>query len=265
MSKSTEQSSAGARNARIILGIMATAVLVFMGVMVVRALRTTRNNMPVASPSKRLAANSGSAIDPASMRTLAGEHFTVGFSSRTDKADAAAVMRILDTARQDLARRLSPAQLSLDGIPQLEVILHESTGDFTAQTGQPWWAAAATKGSRIEMQPIEVLRNRGVFESTLRHEYTHAVIESLGHGATPRWLAEGMAITVAGEGRNLSRYAPKEVWTTDEIDRRLAALANGPSTADEMRAVYAAAYRAVQLLIKEKTEAGVWRLIASGE
>ncbi|MEO6392466.1 MAG: hypothetical protein ABIP75_11480 [Pyrinomonadaceae bacterium] len=73
-----------------------------------------------------------------------------------------------------------------------------------------------------------------------------------------------MAITVAGEGRNLSRYAPIEVWSMKEIDRRLAALANGPATADEMRTVYAAAYRAAQTLIREKTEADVWRSIATG-
>lgn len=253
----------GPRYARIILACAASALLLFMGWTVVKALRNfTPESAP--TPDTRHPAPAASArIDSSSLRTLNDEHFIVGFPDAVDKTDAAVVLRALDQARMDLDRRLSAANISAGSLPRLQLVLHGSTGDFTAATGQPWWAAAATKGTRIELQPVEVLRNRGVLETTLRHEYAHAVIESIGHGQTPRWLAEGLAITLAGEGRRYADVKTDPQLSTDEIDRRLASLSNPSATTEDMRAAYAAAYRAVQNLIREKTEPGVWRMIAA--
>ena len=94
---------------------------------------------------------------------------------------------------------------ALAGARLLEVVIHETTPGFIEATGQPGWAAAASRGSRMELQPLALLRRRGVFETTLRHEYAHFVIELLGRGRTPRWLAEGLAAHVAGEGAMLAR------------------------------------------------------------
>jgi hypothetical protein len=252
----------GARYARIVLACAARALLLFMGWTVVKALRNYRPETPT-QPAPRRVAKDSNALNTSALRTLNDEHFTVGFPADVDKSDAAAVLRTLNQARNDIARRLTAAQLSTEQVPHLGIVLHNSTGDFTVATGQPWWAAAATKGNRIELQPVEVLRNRGVLETTLRHEYAHAVIESLGHGKTPRWLAEGLAITLAGEGPRYAELKTNPALSTDEIDRRLAALGNPGATTEEMRAAYGAAYRAIQNLIHEKTEPAVWKTIAA--
>jgi hypothetical protein len=80
------------------------------------------------------------------------------------------------------------------------------------------------------------------------------VIDSLNPHA-PRWLAEGFAIYLAGEGRLVSGYAPKGKMTTEEIERRLAHAGSQP----EMRVAYGAAYQAVNEIAKSEGEAAVWK------
>ena len=165
-------------------------------------------------------------------------------------------LRTLEATRSDVLQRLAAASLSPPA-SKLDVIIHETPGDFVGATGQPSWAAAVTRGRRIELQPLEVLRRRGVLTTTLRHEYVHAVIEALGRGRAPRWLAEGLAAYVAGEGAMLERFATQTKLTTGELERRLA----HPSSRQEMRALYAAAYREVRTLIRQEGEANVWRRV----
>ncbi|MGZ8843949.1 MAG: SpoIID/LytB domain-containing protein, partial [Pyrinomonadaceae bacterium] len=93
--------------------------------------------------------------------TISSEHFRVTYPADVERREADQVLNTLETARSDFMRRASSASLS-NGIPLLEIRLNESTGDFTSRTGQPWWAAAATKGNRIELQPFGLLKRRGV-------------------------------------------------------------------------------------------------------
>jgi hypothetical protein len=154
---------------------------------------------------------------------------------------------------------VSAAGLSLGALPTLEVFINDTTGDFVGRTGQPWWAAAATKGSHVELQPVPVLQRRGVLVTTLRHELAHLVIDSVSRGRATRWLSEGMALYLAGEGPMIARYTPRAKLTVEEIDKKL----SGAGSADEMRAAYAAAYREVKGLIQREGESSVWRRVAS--
>lgn len=188
---------------------------------------------------------------------LSSEHFRVSYPARASRADAEAALRTLEDAYADVSRRLEKASLGAS-IPLTEVLFYETTGDFVGATGRPAWVAAVTDGRRIEVQPLDVLRRRGVLASTLRHEFVHAAIESLGGGRAPLWLVEGLAAYVAGEGASLARSAPKARMATDELERRLAR----PGSPDEMRSLYAAAYAEVAALIRREGEAAVWRRVA---
>src|SRR5207302_8220122 len=132
--------------------------------------------------------------------------FRVSYPATVDRRDANQVLSTLDNARADFLRRADAASVSIGDLGLLEIRLNDRTGDFTARTGQPWWAAAATRGNRIELQPVAILKRRGVLFTTLRHELAHVVIDSAGNNRAPRRLEEGLAIYLAGEGKLFSHY-----------------------------------------------------------
>lgn len=191
---------------------------------------------------------------------LAGEHFRVNYPANLPAREIEQLLRILESSRADLSRRVEQALLVLPSNSPIEVFVHASTSDFIAATGRAGWVAAVTRGSRIETQPLALLQKRGILLTTLRHEVTHVAIESLGRGRTPRWLAEGVAILCAGEGRALEKLKLRESFSVDELERRLMR----PATAVVTRELYAQAYQQVRTLLRTEGEAAVWRRVAAG-
>jgi len=198
----------------------------------------------------------GGAQPPQARLTLAGGEFRLSYPARTPRAEAEGLLRALEAARADVSRRLAAASLAAGGLGRIEVVLHETTGDFVGATGQPPWVAAVTRGRRVELQPLPVLRRRGVLATTVRHELVHVACEVLSRGRrAPLWLVEGLAAYVAGEGPLLARHAPKARLSAAEIERGLAAAAS----AEETRSLYAAAHSEVAALVRREGEAAVWR------
>jgi hypothetical protein len=194
---------------------------------------------------------------PNSRLTLSSEHFHIRYPAAVERSEVQSVARQLEAARLDMLARTGPASLKL---PQtVDVVFHETTQDFLAATTQSWWVAGVTRGSRIELQPLGVLRQRRILASTLRHEYAHAVIEINGGDRAPRWLTEGLAIDFAAEGPSLERFKPKRRLSLDELERRL----TSPRSAGEMRSLYAAAWLEVRALIRKEGSPNVWHRIAA--
>jgi len=194
-------------------------------------------------------------------KLISSEHFRARFRSESERGAVESALRILETSRSDLLRRLQPASLQLPEARPFEIVIHATTADFSAATGQSGWAAGVTRGRRIELQPLSLLRKRGILARTLRHELAHAVIEVLSEGRAPRWLSEGLAIHVAGEGAAMSQRDPKPQLTRAELELKLAR----PASASVMLELYAAAYREVLALIKAEGEGNVWRLVAKAK
>jgi stage II sporulation protein D len=195
-------------------------------------------------------------FDPqsAARGSLRSEHFRLTYPARVARREAEGLLRTFESAYADVSRRLARASVGA-APPDVEVVVYETAGDFVGATGQPAWVAAVTEGRRIQLQPLEVLRRRGLLQTTPRHEFVHAALEAVGAGRAPLWLVEGLAAFVAGEGPQLSRAAAGERMTTEELERRLAR----PASAGEMRALYAAAYAEVSALVRREGEAAVWR------
>ena len=141
--------------------------------------------------------------------SLRSSHFRLRpLTKLVQTPEAEQMLSLLETNRTELLRRVSAAGIAVD-FPNLEVFINETTGDFVGRTGMPPWAAAATKNNRIELQPLKLLKQRRILETTLRHELVHVLIDAIGGGQTPRWLTEGMAIYVAGEGRLIERHGSR--------------------------------------------------------
>ena len=199
--------------------------------------------------------NMGSrAIPISTTRSLRSEHFRVTFPKSLDSNEVTAILSLLESMRAQLLRRAG-GNVSF---PSLEVVINETTGDFTGRTGMPAWAAAATKNNRIELQPLAILKQRRILETTLRHELVQVMVDAMGDGQTPRWLTEGLALYVAGEGTRLAQSGETRPLTVEVVDQKLASA----STAAEMQAAYAAAFKLVSQLIRVEGENKVWKRVA---
>jgi len=211
-----------------------------------------------ASPRPRVPA-SGNTSQNTRFVTISSEHFRVTYPADNDRRDANRVLTILENARADYLRRASAASISISALPFFEIRVNDSTGNFVGRTGQPPWAAAATKRNRIETQPLAILKRRGVLHTTLKHELAHVIVNIISRDRAPRWLEEGFAIYLAGEGEMFARYLRRGKLTTEELENRL----QGPSTQSDMRSLYAEAYLKVNAMVRGEGEASVWKRLAA--
>ena len=150
-----------------------------------------------------------------------------------DERDRAVLTGLVRRARTDIATRA--------GVPEPQVLtltVHPTVESFGRATGQPWWVAAATVGTTIDLLPVGVLRQRGLLESTVRHEIAHVVVDP-AIATRPRWVREGVAMYFAAAAGNGAVPDGRPECPSDaEILR--------PVSAGAQREVYSRAERCVR-------------------
>ena len=134
------------------------------------------------------------------------------------------VQQLAVRARDDLERRLDVRA------PQAIVLrFHPTTESYRRATGKPWFTSAAAIGREIHLVPLDVLRQRGTLEATIRHELVHVLTEPLLEGR-PLWIREGAA-EYFSRMRGVEAPAGSGSCPTDrELDR--------PASSDALGAAY---------------------------
>jgi len=130
------------------------------------------------------------------VRRLESRHFTVRFEREQGEAPARTVLARLESARQDIGRRLG-------GYPERKVpVVLAAGGAFHEHAQAPDWAQGLFDG-KIRLPAEGAMRGGAALDRVLRHEYTHALVHDRTRGRAPTWLSEGLAI--ACEGRDTDR------------------------------------------------------------
>ncbi len=189
-------------------------------------------------------------------RVVARGRFSVSAPATIGQKDVESVLLALETAERKTAARhkLTPPPVSL------QAKLYRTTPDFTAATGAEHYMGAFFTGGVLHLQPVRALRDRGILQQTVTHEYVHFYLNVLTNGNTPAWLDEGIATLVAGEHGNCE--SGRAVLSGfDSFDSISAALAPGEDRGPDQDAYLAACF-AVAFIEKSHNGNGLSRLLS---
>jgi hypothetical protein len=139
----------------------------------------------------------------------------------SEEGERSVMLSLIRRSRDEIAKSTgvtSPARL--------KITVHPSVESFGRVTGQPWWVSGATDGAAIDLLPITILRQQGQLDRTVRHEVTHALLDS-ALTKRPMWVREGAAA-----------YFARAAVPTEKPAR-----VDCPSDAELLRPVSAGAHR----------------------
>jgi len=135
---------------------------------------------------------------------------------------------------------------------KITIKIYKSTKSFMSYTDKPWWLAAIYTEGKIHIQPLAILKKRGILKTTLTHEFTHLVIDrSVGIANCPQWLNEGIAQYEAGEWNRKRTEDIKisllnnPVLSIPEVEREL----NNRQDKDKAYIAYLMTYTIVEYLV----------------
>jgi stage II sporulation protein D len=141
-------------------------------------------------------------------------------------------------------------------VPRLKI--YPTVPAFRNSTGEPGWVAGSTRGRTIQLQPSDVLRQAGILENTLRHEFLHLLVESYTRPGTPLWFREGLVLWLAeGEPPSSASHSFEDVAALEKALR-------APATEQQLRTAYAEAQDRVTQLARRYGKATLLDWVQNG-
>lgn len=121
---------------------------------------------------------------------------------------------------------------------------------YKRDTTREWWYYAEIKADSMTFAPIWILAKRGISAVAIPHEYHQWALRKLTRDGAPRWLEEGIASYLSGEGdlllNQMYEFADGDVSMTPE---RIEAVLQGEEDRRDSRVAYYHAFRMVKQLI----------------
>jgi stage II sporulation protein D len=177
------------------------------------------------------------------------EHFELLTTQHASRPD-----EVLPLAESILAALESELGWKLNSRTQLK--FYPTLDAYRNSTGQPGWIAAFTRGAVISLQPMATLRDKSILESTLRHEFSHLLIESRAHPGTPLWFREGLVLYLTGPKRNVAPVAMTE--------KAMEAGLQHPANRQVLERSYAAAQARVAQMVQQNGRGAVLEWLSGG-
>lgn len=148
-------------------------------------------------------------------------HFSIFWSGTIDRDGLDRLSGLLEEAYREYLPLFQEDPASRRPV---DVVVFASTGDFCHHTGLPWWSASVMGDGAVYLQPVTILKERGILERVVAHETALVFIHTRYGDAVPPWYAEGLAMYLAGEDDAvmdaLSGDRP-EIFGVSDIDELL--------------------------------------------
>jgi len=122
---------------------------------------------------------------------------------------------------------------------------------YKLDTGREWWYYSEIKGDSAVFCPVWLLFKRAIAMVAVPHEYYQWAVRKTTRGGAPRWLEEGVASYLAGEGElllnQMYEFASSDVSMTPE---KIETVLQGEEDRQDSRIAYYHSYRMVKKLIE---------------
>jgi hypothetical protein len=157
-------------------------------------------------------------------------------------------LRAMNAGDRDIARSAARSALkwateqtglALHSLPVIEV--YATAEMFRRATGEPEWVAASTVVQHVRIEPPGALQEK--FESVLRHEFLHMLVEDNAAADTPLWFREGLVVYLGGD--------PPSARSLDMSVQQVEQGIRSRQSAAEMRHAYGEAAEMVSDLEKQ--------------
>jgi SpoIID/LytB domain protein len=109
-----------------------------------------------------------------------------------DDRERSAIQSFAVRARDEIA-----GELGVSTPARIVVRVHPSNESFERATGHAWFTSGAFVGGELHLLPSAALRERGMFERTIRRELVHVMIDE-PLADRPAWVREGAALYFSG-------------------------------------------------------------------
>lgn len=136
-----------------------------------------------------------------------------------------------DSEREEIEGILQNAELTyfpkfkIDGNFLLNVYVCSDLREFLRKTGASQWNGAYYVHDTIYLQRLPVLKERGILEQTLIHEFLHFCVSFVAGKQCPIWLNEGLVVNLSRETQEIECFHKNVSEDVDfaELDRNLRA------------------------------------------